>query len=572
MTPINLLLTAFFSAWGQQNYTPASFRDFTGGLNDNTPAHYLRSNESPRAANVVVDEPVGALRPRKGSSLCGNLPSGLTPTALYEFFKSDGTRRLIVSDNSNYYQTADCTSFTTIKDGLISTARPTFVTARDKLWVTNRSTHVFTWDGSTTTILDGRAGTPSPAPPKCQYLEFWKERVWCARSDSNASGIAFSALTDTAGGSIDPSTGSASWPAANLIQVDQNGGSAVYGIRAFRDSLYVFKNNGIWRILFEDEFNVSVVKTFSSVGTRFHESIIELDNLLYFVGPDGIYAFDGDQSVRISDNIYNLFSSFNQPLVNNQFKTWTSQGDFDGGSPLTQVDTDSTVNSLLLGTTVMAESNYTDPNSGLYPAQSSFTSQGFGWKIHAGTVQIADGKVKSQATGNPIVSTSIEEPNFAAQTGRKYAIKMNHTSGNPPVNVTDFVFISNSTTTLTNGYAIRYTNDGRFQLLRYASGSPTVILNAAASYPALDSDPSFHVTMSSTGVFVLYVNDVNAGTVTDTTYTASKGVMLWSEYNGNYKFSYDNFKETVYYTTSTWESDVYNTVSVSTWSSFGATD
>src|SRR3990167_6043132 len=281
-------------------YLVSPYRDFSGGLNDNTPSINLKPRESPRLYNAVLDRPVGALLTRGGISLCGNLPSGNPPTMLCNLSQSDGTERLIVSDNQNFYQTADCQTYTTLKTGQSSTSQPYCKMVRDKLWISNRSTHAWTWNGISSSTLDGSANTPNPPPPKFRYIEFWKERVWGANDTSNPSGVYFSALTDSSGGSIDPSTGSASWPAANLIQVDQNGGSAVYGIRAFRDSLYVFKNNGIWRILFEDEFNVSVVKTFSSVGTRFHESIIELDNLLYFVGPDGIYAFDGDQSVRIS--------------------------------------------------------------------------------------------------------------------------------------------------------------------------------------------------------------------------------------------------------------------------------
>ena len=175
-----LLLWASSIAHAQQK-VPAVFRDFSGALNDNTPSISLQKNESPRLLNVVVDEPVGAVQTRKGISLCGNLPSGNTPTALFEYFQSGGSRKLIVTDNQNYYETRDCQTWTTIVTGLSATANPSFAIVRDLLWVANKSTHVWTWDGSVRSILDGRASTPNPTPPSCAFLQFWKERVWCAR-------------------------------------------------------------------------------------------------------------------------------------------------------------------------------------------------------------------------------------------------------------------------------------------------------------------------------------------------------------------------------------------------------
>jgi hypothetical protein len=349
-----LLAASLVSAQPQTDSLGATFRDFSGGYVDTVESANLQPNQSPSALNVVIDDPAGSIKPRSGITRCGNLPSNNTATNIYQFAKSDGTKNLIVTDNQNVYSTRDCQTYTTIWTGLSSTAQVYFTTVRDKVWIVNGSTWPITWDGSTAVILDGRSNTPASVP-KCAYPEFFRERVWCANTSGNPSGLYFSAITDASGNDLDPSTGSLSWPAINLFQINQNGGSSIYGVKSYRDRLYVFKDNGIWEVQFNSEFDNAVRKTYSSVGSRFHTSIAEVDGLLYFVGKDGIYAFDGETSQRISGDIEGKFAALNQPQTNTQYKNWDSAADFAAGT-LVNTTTSTTVGSVLL-------SNLTIPSS-----------------------------------------------------------------------------------------------------------------------------------------------------------------------------------------------------------------
>jgi len=325
-------LLSFLLAFPAMAAPPISvtYSDFSNGLNDTKDPATIDRTESPDLLNVVIDE--GALKPRNGFQECGVLPSGNAATTLFEYIRSDGSRKLIASDNGTVYQTGDCQNWTIIKEGLSSSAKPYFEVARNELWFVNRDTHPFVWDGVTLSTMDASAGTPSPAPPSCQYLEFWRERLWCARTVSNPSSLAFSALTDSLGNDLSPSTGTAAWPATNAFYIDRESGGPIYGIRAYRDNLYAFKENAIFRVIFNSDFDNAVVKTLSSVGTRFQDSIFELDNVLYFAGPDGFYAFDGDKSLRLTDNIEGKFRSLRQPEFNEKFKLWTDKSDFDQGT------------------------------------------------------------------------------------------------------------------------------------------------------------------------------------------------------------------------------------------------
>ena len=315
-------------AYSQQDIVGADFRDFSGGLIDSVDPTNLQPNQSPNPQNIVIDDPYGSFKPRNGYTQCGVTPSGSRATNLYTYSKSDGTSKLIVTDNTNVWQTADCITYSTITTAGTAGFVPQFATVRDELWIVNGSTFPIAWDGTTAKLLDAGPSEPNPAPPKARYPVFWKERVWLGRDTAGPSSVYYSDLTDSAGNDITPSTGSLAWPAINEFNIDENGGSALYGLKSYRDRLYAFKNNGIWEIQFNNNFDNAIRKTDSSVGSRFHNSIVEDDGLLKFVGPDGIYAFDGDRSVRLSDGFSNRFAAFQQPLVNELFKTWTSGSDF----------------------------------------------------------------------------------------------------------------------------------------------------------------------------------------------------------------------------------------------------
>ena len=254
---------------------------------------------------------------------------------------------MIVSDNITVWETPDCITFSTVTTGLTDTSRPDFAIVRDDLWIVNGSSHAIVWDGTDATPLDGRADTPNPEPANGNYIEFWRERVWIARTNGAPSSIFFSALTDTNGDDVTPSTGTSAWPATNEIAVDQDGGCPIYGIKSYRDRLYAFKGEcGVWRVIFENDADIQVVKTLALVGTRFNSSIVEIDNLLHYVGPDGIYAFDGDTARRISDKIPGRFESIRQPRGNDKFNVWTDPQDFLDGT-LTRISTAQVVGAIV---------------------------------------------------------------------------------------------------------------------------------------------------------------------------------------------------------------------------------
>ena len=360
----------------------SSYRDFSGGLNNFYASVSLQPNESPNLMNVVIDEQLGALSQRKGYLTCGNTPSGNTATAMYEYSKNNGSRNLIISDNTSIWQTPDCVQFSTIATGLNSLDLPHFDTVQDNLWAVNGSTWPIVWDGTTATYLDG--GDDRPLGPKGRLIAYWKSRVWIGNMTTDPSGLRFSSLTDADGNIMDPATSTNAWSnTANMIYFNRDNGSPLYAIKVYRDNLYAFKENDILRLVFESEYTasgVTVTKTVSKTGSKFQDSIVEMDDgLLRFVGRDGVYAFDGSMVKRISTKWTPTFYTFKQPSHAEVYKSWDTSAEWLNGSELT-VSTSVYPGSLSLPIEDFSDGSYSD---------------GPVWYSYQSTIAINSGYLKS---------------------------------------------------------------------------------------------------------------------------------------------------------------------------------
>lgn len=533
----------------------SSFRDFSGGLNDRVATVALPVNESPDLQNVMIDEPIGALTTRKGITQCGTTPSGSVATGIYEYIRNNGNRDLILTDNTSVWSTADCVIFSTITTGLNAVAVPYFDTFRDKLWITNKSTNVYTWDGTTATQLDG-VGT-HPTVPKGQYITHWKERVWIAR-DTNPSAVYFSSLSNDAGVAIDPSISSNAWPTLNAFYIAQDDGSPIYGLKVYRDNLFVFKETGIWRIIFESVFNTQVVKSVSNIGCKFQDSIVELDNYLYFMGNDGIYKFDGNDVVRVSDKIHNTFASLKQPSRLDKFKTWSDYTDFIQGSlsntttkyyetPNTQsggrISLNSELNQILYqdfesGT---ISSTWTKPTDAyalcsISSSKMLCTKDGSGYRGAYTPNTNAYGKWEMDATLNSSIGTQID-------------------------------FISFNPTSRTHGYGVFINGNSQMTLQKYTHGTSS---NLCSNFSLSISIPSeISVTRSTGGIFNVYYNgDSLACSATDTSFSSSTYMAVYNLSGVFGDIYFDNIYSYQYPSTGTFTSEISTHTDLTLWKTF----
>lgn len=509
---LSILLVTCGLSYGQ---TPiaSSYREFSGGLNNFNASVSIAPNESPNLLNVVIDEPLGALSQRKGYTACGTIPSGATATALYEYSKNDGSRRLIVSDNNTIWQTGDCINYSTIATNLGSLNLPRFATVQDNLWIVNGSTYPIIWNGSTGYYLDGASNRP--LGPKGKLITYWKSRVWIGNTATSPSGLYFSALVDANDAILDPAVSTMAWAnALNLIYFNRDNGSPLYGIKVYRDNLYAFKENDILRLVFESEYTASgitVTKTVSKTGSKFQESIVEMDDgLLRFVGRDGVYAFDGSIVKRISTKWTPTFYTIKQPTHGEQYALWDSAADWSNGT-LVNISTSQAVGSL--------ELRWVD-------FQDSVLSANPKWTTLPGYSACSIGCLSPGCAFNPArfmlcnsqTNTMMWSTSTLVTGDFIFDMAIAPSGGNNA----DFTFISTSTTKFT-GYRVQAY--GAVVGIYYGTGFSTV-----CSYSGSFSGwHTFKVNRASGGIFTLYMDGAQVCSGTNNTVTSS-GYMV----NGGY--------------------------------------
>ena len=303
----------------------------------------LKLGQSPAMENVWVDEKPGSVITSPGFTKVGQIPSNNPVSFCINFFRTTaGTQTFVVSDNATVWTTVDFQNFTSIITGLASAFQLRGKVIRDKLWLTNGSDAVRVFDGTTTVVMDGTNGTPTI--PRGRFIDYYDERVWLYHISNARSQAAFSALTDNSGTIIAPDNASA-WPTSNTLQVSEGDADFGTGLLLYRGYLHFFKQYSIWRLVGYDEYTYTRVKTRASTGCRFNESIQILDSLVHFIGIDGIYVFDGEESQRISDIIDPAtasqtafgFNQLQQPNVNNQFWGVSTTTDWNAGTVPTNI-------------------------------------------------------------------------------------------------------------------------------------------------------------------------------------------------------------------------------------------
>lgn len=369
--------------------------EFKKWLSLNTAADPSRLlvGQTPNCDNVWVDEKPGSLVTSPGFLEVGEAPTDNPITLCFNFFRqSDGSQTFIVSDNETVWWTTDFANFTEIATGLAGGFQLRAVVIRDKLWLTNGSDPVMVWDGSTLVQLDGQGGRP--LAPAGRYIAYHHERVWLYHIVGNRSDLRFTALTDDTGTEIAPDDQLA-WPSANHLQISEGDSDFGTGLIVYRGNLYAFKQNSIYRIVGDDEFSYTRIKTRASVGTRFSESIREIDDVLQFISRGGVYKFNGDETIRISDIITRDIANLQQPFLNNRFWTLTDADGFDAGTVPANIDTDS--DSLLLAP---ADDSHDDFSAGVVKSNINVDSS-------PGDIKLSDAP-HGQQTQNVAVGSTVE--------------------------------------------------------------------------------------------------------------------------------------------------------------------
>ena len=327
-----VLFMAISVAYAEPVSNPDQFyiyEDWSGGLNTSMAAHKLQKNQTPNAENGYIDEVDKAIVRRKGMSVAGRNPYLSKINFQFEYVPESGVRGLFQSDGTTLTYTTDFVSYTILINTFTSTGKLRATQGRGYTLITNGINPVGISSGVSWIPLDGTNGRANA--PRGEIPAFNLERFWLFKTTASASALHWTVVKATDGFTYAVES-PLSWPVINSLFVGENDGAEGSGLDVYRGQLLMHKNNkSIYTLFGNTDAGFIPRRTNAHSGTVSHESIAQSDNLEYYFEREGVEAFDGSDSLRISDDI---LPDMENVIVNNtnvQNLTLDSQSEFARG-------------------------------------------------------------------------------------------------------------------------------------------------------------------------------------------------------------------------------------------------
>lgn len=183
--------------------------------------------------------------------------------------------------------------------------------------------------------------------PKFNALRYWDSHMFAADDPDNPAEVRFSALSDPDTGALITLDNPRAWPSANQIAINTADGDQVGGFSPIlRDRILVHKASGIWRIERDPLVTYRPELVSKAVGSKFPDSWVEKNYMLYFVGQDQdglpeMYKTDMVSVDRVDPDggVEPTIRGFRQPNQIQESANFTSQADFDEGAKSTMLKT-----------------------------------------------------------------------------------------------------------------------------------------------------------------------------------------------------------------------------------------
>lgn len=310
-----------------------SFNTFFGGNNTRNVPWKLREAQSPNSANVLFDENPGRTTAVNGYEILGATNTLTSIEAIWEFKKDNGASEFLATDNATLLSTLDFTNFTTVRSGLDNAFALQCKQIRDKMWCTNGTNPVFTYNGSTVVVLNGllHGSTQTPNVPLGKLIDTYLDRVFVFNSTQNASALHWSEIKSTDSIIILPDDHRA-WPVTNQLNFSPGDGSVGLAMFVYNGKLYTGKTDKIGLLQGDRTDNFFFQPYPVESGPMSNKSVKVLDNVVYYQGTEGIFAFDGVKAIRVSDDIRDDIKQTLQTLSFTRQNIWTTNDDLDAGA------------------------------------------------------------------------------------------------------------------------------------------------------------------------------------------------------------------------------------------------
>lgn len=207
------------------------------------------------------------------------------------FNSTAGLRASAQSFTVLFDQTSSATVITT---GLSTSARLSFATMNDTLWIVNGEDADRKWDATTFAAMGG-------TPPTGKYVISHKQRLFIANASGARSRIYYSDVGT-------PET----WNALSFIDVGKGDGDTITGLGILLDTLIITKENSVWALSGDSSSNFVLRRVTDEGGSSAMAGFALLRDTLAWMGKDGVRFFDGVRSALASQNIPTTLDGLNK--------------------------------------------------------------------------------------------------------------------------------------------------------------------------------------------------------------------------------------------------------------------
>ena len=314
--------------------------DNKGGLNDQQSTTEIADGEATDIQNIVFDTG-GALKKRYGyvTLNTNNISKIATGTAVsctgLTFYKKDNGKRYLVAIANNDgkatamkkdYDTGGGVSYSQwenidyeiLPSGYLDTNLCDFVVAEDNLVFTVgvNTLKPFKWTGSNkVSYLTNDANCPTAT-----IIEYHKNQLFLSGNNTYPSRVYFSNLDDIT-----------TYTATDFFDVQTSDGTKVRALLSAYDSLYIFKDESIWRLSGYERDSFRLEKLVDGVGTLSNNSVVATNTGIYFVSAQNdIFHYDGAYTVtnissKISQTISNTSTLYSASILGIAYSTYRFQ-------------------------------------------------------------------------------------------------------------------------------------------------------------------------------------------------------------------------------------------------------
>lgn len=273
--------------------------DFSGGINTTSSLDNLLDNELVVAENIELSQR-GGFKRRKGISEYKNLgTSKIDRLVEYEYYDTSSQERVVKMLALTNGDLIDMDTEASLVSGLGSHA--VFEVFNDKLYILGNGLYKV-YDGETVAdVTNGESDSNLDVIKRCNYLVQRGQRLFAAGDPQNPNLLYYSEVGDPT-----------YFKTTSLIKAVTDDGDIITGLKEFHGALLVFKARSIFAWFGYDPLNdVQFQKINVHTGTKAYRTIQYVDDNLFYLGADGVYALIGTykdviSSVKVSNKIDSL--------------------------------------------------------------------------------------------------------------------------------------------------------------------------------------------------------------------------------------------------------------------------